>query len=330
MHVVSVIMPLYNVENCMKASIQSVLDQTYPDWELILIDDGSPDNSGAIADEYARLYPDRIRVLHQENHGQGGARNAGVAVAKGDYLFFMDSDDTIEPNLLSVTVCLAVQQEADVVAFEYDIRRPDGSLVKKVKNPFELPKYGNPRIQREFLLVAGMPWNKLFSAEFYRSTGLSFPEKVWYEDFILCTKMMSQARTAVHTSRALYHYCLRPGSTMRNKNIERNREIIDAMEDIRIFFDENEMSEMFCDELCCLAIDNVYIAASLRLIRINPRNPLLKELRSYMKTTFPHYRKNPYIPCLSLEYRITYRLLEWRMIGLIALLTKLKDTKTKA
>ena len=327
MHMVSVIMPLYNVETCMKQSIQSVLNQTYSEWELILINDGSPDNSGAIADEFAALYPDRIRVLHQENHGQGGARNAGVDVARGDYLFFMDSDDTIEPNLLEVAVRLAVQQNADVVAFEYDIRRPDGSLVKIVSNPFNLPKYGNPRVQREFLLVAGMPWNKLFDANFYRSTALSFPEKVWYEDLILCTKMMSQARTAVHTTRPLYHYYLRPGSTMRNKNTARNREIIDAMENIRTYFEENDLTAMFRDELCCLAIDNVYSAASLRLIRINPPDPLIKELRQYMHHTFPDYRKNPYIPCLSFQYRLTFRLLEWRMVALISLLTKLKDSK---
>lgn len=327
MHTVSVVMPLYNVEACMKASVQSVLDQTHKDWELILVDDGSPDSSGAIADEFAREYPDRIRVLHQENRGQGGARNAGVEMAQGEYLFFMDSDDTIEPNLLEVAVRLAVQQGADVVAFEYDIRRPDGTRVKTVNNPFELPKVGSPRIQREFLLIAGMPWNKLFNTAFYRSTGLSFPEKVWYEDLILCSKMMTQARTVVHTSRSLYHYYLRPGSTMRNKNVARNREIIDAMESICTFFEENKLSSMFRDELCCLAIDNLYIAASLRLIRINPCNRLIKELREYMQTTFPDYRHNPYLPCLPFQYRLTFRLLEWRMIGLIWLLTKLKDSK---
>lgn len=327
MHTVSVVMPLYNVENCMEASVQSVLNQTYSDWELILVDDGSPDNSGALADAFAAQYPDRIRVLHQENRGQGGARNAGVAVAKGEYLFFMDSDDTIEPNLLEVTVRLAVQQKADLVAFEYDIRRPNGSLVKTVTNPFELPKTGNPRIQREFLLVAGMPWNKLFNMDFYRSTSLAFPEKVWYEDLILCTKLIAQARTVVHTSRPLYHYFLRPGSTMRNKNTLRNREIIDAMDEIRRYFEENELSEMFHDELCCLAIDNVYIAASLRLIRINPRDPLIKEFRKYMKQHFPHYRRNQYIPCFSFQYRLTFFLLELRMIWLIALLTKIKDSK---
>lgn len=327
MHTVSIVMPLYNVETCMEASVQSVLEQTYSDWELILVDDGSTDNSGALADAFAAQYPDRIRVLHQENRGQGSARNVGVEIATGEYLFFMDSDDTIESNLLEVAVRLAVQQDADIVTFEYDIRRPDGSLVKTVRNPFELPKTGNPRIQREFLLVAGMPWNKIFNMAFYRSTSLAFPEKVWYEDIVLCTKMMSQARTAVHTSRPLYHYYLRQGSTMRNKNIRRNREIIDAFEDIRFFFEQNGLSDMFRDELCCLVIDNVYIAASLRVIRLDPRNPLIKEFRTYLREVFPRYRKNPYLPCLSFEYRLAFFLLEWRLIGLLALLTKLKDSK---
>lgn len=326
MHTVSIVMPLYNVESCMEAAIHSVLDQTYPYWELILVDDGSPDNSGRLADEFAAQYPERIRVLHQENRGQGGARNAGVEMAVGDYLFFMDSDDTIEPHLLETTVRLAVQQNADIVAFEYDVRRPDGSFVKAVNNPFDLPKTGYPRVNREFLLVAGMPWNKLFNTEFYRSTGLSFPERVWYEDIILCTKMMSQARTVVHTSRHLYHYYLRPGSTMRNRNTERNREILDAMDDILAFFEKEDLSQTFADELCCLAIDNIYIAASLRLIRIDPKSPLIREFSEYLRRTFPNYRQNPYRSCFSFSYRLTYRLLEWRMIWLVRLLTLLKDT----
>lgn len=327
MHTVSIVMPLYNVEACMKAAIESVLAQTYPHWELILVDDGSPDGSGRLADEFAAQYPEKIRVLHQENRGQGGARNAGVELATGNYLFFMDSDDVIEPHLLDVTVRLAVQQNADIVAFEYTVHHMDGSLVKTVNNPFELPKTGNPRVNREFLLVAGMPWNKLFNTEFYRSTGLSFPEKVWYEDFILCTKLMAYARTVVHTSRPLYRYYLRPNSTMRNQNTARNREIIDAMDNILAFFEKEELSQMFADELCCLAVDNVYIAASLRLIRINPKDPLIPELRRYIQQHFPNYRRNPYLPCLSAQYRLTLRLLEWRMVWLVRLLTRLKDSK---
>lgn len=327
MKTVSVIMPLYNVEACMDAGIRSVLEQTYPHWELLLVDDGSPDGSGAKADEWAARHPDRIRAIHQQNRGQGGARNTGVAQATGDYLLFVDSDDTIVPELMETCVALAEAEQADVVVFEHDTLRPDGSLVKTVKSPFDLPPTGDVRVQREYLLVPGMPWNKLFSAAFYRQADLQFPERVWYEDFILCTKLMALARKVVYTDRPLYHYYLRPGSTMRNQNIDRNREILAAMDDILAFFDERGLTAEFAHELCCLAIDNVYITTSLRLIRIDPGSPLIRDLRAYMQRRFPRYRRNPYLRRLSAQYRLTFRLLEWRLIPLIGWLTTIKDKK---
>lgn len=325
---VSIVMPLYNVESCMEMAVRSVLAQTYPHWELILVDDGSPDNSGRLADDLAAQHPDRIRVIHQENRGQGGARNIGVLHATGEYLLFMDSDDTIVPHLLETCVSLAEDQQADVVVFEHEIRRPDGSLVKTVKSTFGFPSVGCPSRQRELLLVPGMPWNKLFRTDFYKSTALTFPERVWYEDFILCTKLMALADRVVYTDQPLYQYYLRQGSTMRNKNTVRNREILAAMDNILAFFEERKMDEWYRDELTCLAIDNVYITTALRLIRINPKDPLIGELYRYMETRFPHYQRNPYLSRLSRQYRLTYRLLEWRLIPLISLLTRIKDRST--
>ncbi len=325
MKTVSVVMPLYNVESCMTDAVQSVLVQTYPHFELILVDDGSPDRSGEIADTLAAEHPDRIRVIHQENQGQGGARNTGVTAATGDYLLFMDSDDRIVPDLLQTCVDLAEAHTADVVVFEHDIVRPDGTLVKTVHSPFGFPPFGDPHVDRRLLLVAGMPWNKLFRTDFYRSCNVAFPQKVWYEDFILCTKLMACACRVAYIDRPLYRYYLRAGSTMRNQNTERNLEILSAMDDILAYFNAQQLDTMFADELCCLAIDNIYITTSLRLLRIDPKTPLIHELRRYMKTHFPHYAQNPYLSQLSRQYRLTFHLLEWHLSWLITLLTRLKD-----
>lgn len=325
MKTVSVIMPLYNVESCMTDAVRSVLAQTYPHLELILVDDGSPDRSGAIADKFAAEYPDRVRVIHQENQGQGGARNTGVAAAVGDYLLFVDSDDHIVPDLLETCVALAEDHTADVTVFEHDIVRPDGTRVKTVRSPYNFPPFGDVRVDRRLLLVAGMPWNKLFRTDFYRSCNLAFPQKVWYEDFILCTKLMAQARRIAYTDRPLYRYYLRAGSTMRNHNTERNLEILSAMDDILDYFRTQQLDTVFADELCCLAIDNVYITTALRLLRIDPKTPLIGTLRQYMKTRFPHYSRNPYLSQMTRQYRLTFRLLERRMPWLIALLTRVKD-----
>ena len=94
----SVIIPIYNVEAYLKECVDSVLAQTYPDIEIILVDDGTPDRSGEIADEYQRAHPDKIRVIHKENGGLSSARNAGLDIARGEYIGFVDSDDAILPE----------------------------------------------------------------------------------------------------------------------------------------------------------------------------------------------------------------------------------------
>lgn len=324
---VSVIMPLYNVENCMGKSVQSVLDQTYSDFELILVDDGSPDRSGQIAEEFKEKFPDKIRVIHQQNAGLGGARNTGVKYAEGKYLLFVDSDDTIAPNLLELCVAAGEESDAEIVAFEYDMRTEAGELIKTVKSPFNFPKNGDIRTDRKFLLLQSMAWNKLFLAEFYHSSGLEFPEHVWYEDLIFCTKLMSGAKRIVYLDQPLYRYSLRAGSIMRNANIDRNREIMSAMDDVLSFFRENGLQQQYYDELCYLAIDNIYIAASLRLIRMDRHNSMIDEFHEYLKKNFPDYRSNPYISSMAAQYRLTYWLLEHKMKWMILLLIRIKDRK---
>lgn len=116
MPMVSIIMPVYNVEKYIRGSIDSVLAQTYTDFELIIVDDGSPDYSPQICDEYASKN-NRIRVIHKLNGGLSSARNTGVDHANGKYILFIDSDDTIEPDLLEKVVPVAEKENADVTIF---------------------------------------------------------------------------------------------------------------------------------------------------------------------------------------------------------------------
>ena len=114
---VSVIMPVYNVQQYLRQAVDSISQQTYSNWELILIDDGSTDGSGKLCDEYG-MSDERIKVIHQENKGLSGARNTGIAVAEGKYLLFVDSDDYIAANTLEDTVAYAENTCADCVTFE--------------------------------------------------------------------------------------------------------------------------------------------------------------------------------------------------------------------
>jgi glycosyltransferase involved in cell wall biosynthesis len=111
---ISIIVPVYKVEKFLSKCVDSILNQTYRNIEIILIDDGSPDNSPAICDEYAEK-DNRIKVIHQRNAGQAGARNAGLAICRGEYIAFVDSDDYIEPNMMEAMLNAAVNNDCDIV-----------------------------------------------------------------------------------------------------------------------------------------------------------------------------------------------------------------------
>lgn len=124
MPVVSVIIPIYNVEKYLRRCLDSVLNQTFSDWEAICVNDGSPDGSAAILSEYAAK-DDRFKIVNKENGGLSDARNAGMQVAKGEYILYLDSDDFIHPQTLEITHYLAKRDNSDIVSFTYDrIYRP--------------------------------------------------------------------------------------------------------------------------------------------------------------------------------------------------------------
>ncbi|MDD6237531.1 MAG: glycosyltransferase family 2 protein, partial [Clostridiales bacterium] len=117
---ISVIMPVYNSEQFLRMAVDSVLNQTFEDFELIMVDDGSKDQSGAICDEYAQKDA-RVKVIHQENGGICAARNTGMKAAEGEYLAFIDNDDEYLPNLLEENYALAQEYDADVVKYGYRV-----------------------------------------------------------------------------------------------------------------------------------------------------------------------------------------------------------------
>lgn len=127
---ISVIIPVYNVEKTLKRCVESVLEQTFKNYEIILVDDGSPDNSGKICDEYAEKY-DFIRVIHKENEGLGPTRNRGVREAKGRYIYHCDSDDWIKKDTLEAAYNNAIENDSDVVIFGYSLYTEKDNVMSK-------------------------------------------------------------------------------------------------------------------------------------------------------------------------------------------------------
>lgn len=320
---ISVIVPVYNVEPYLEKCVESVLAQTEADWELLLIDDGSTDQSGALCDTLAGQDA-RIQVIHQENQGLGGARNTGIGQARGDWLLFVDSDDWIDPQTLEKSLEAATREEADLVVFGLRNVDEQGRELGTLIEEFPKDRGLSIRERRDLLLMAPCACAKLYRADLFRRTGVRFPPRVWYEDMRTTPKLMIAAQRIVFLDFAGYNYLQRQGSITRNVNADRNREILDAFDDLLAYFQEQGELEHYRDELCYLTLFHAYLAASVRVLRADRRHRLLGEFAAYLRERFPDYRENKYLPRLGKNRRLILSLLERKQYFLVALIFKVK------
>ena len=319
----SVIVPVYKVEEYLEKCVQSILAQTERDFELILVDDGSPDRCGALCDSLAQT-DSRIRVIHQENQGLGGARNTGIREARGDWLLLVDSDDWIEPKILEKAMEAGLREEADLVMFAFRTVDEQGRELGVFRE--DMPKERGITLQehKEALLTAPCAWNKLYRRGFFQGTGLAYPPRVWYEDLRTSPKLMAKAGRMVFLDEVGYNYLQRQGSIMKSANLERNREILDAFDDLLPWFRKEGLFEAYRRELEYLAVFHVYLTAGVRVALADRKSPLLRELAAYVEERFPGWRQNPYLPKLGGKRRLLVSLLEKKWYWAVSLLFKLK------
>ena len=319
----SVIVPVYKVEEYLEKCVQSILAQTERDFELILVDDGSPDRCGALCDSLAQTDP-RIRVIHQENQGLGGARNTGIREARGDWLLLVDSDDWIEPKILEKAMEAGLREEADLVMFAFRTVDEQGRELGVFRE--DMPKERGITLQehKEALLTAPCAWNKLYRRSFFQGTGLAYPPRVWYEDLRTTPKLMAKAGRMVFLDEVGYNYLQRQGSIMKSANLERNREILDAFDDLLPWFRKEGLFEAYRRELEYLAVFHVYLTAGVRVALADRKSPLLRELAAYVEERFPGWRQNPYLPKLGGKRRLLVSLLQKKWYWAVSLLFKLK------
>ncbi len=211
---ISVIIPVYNVEEFMDQCIRSVVEQTYKNLEIILVDDGSTDRSGSKCDEWAKKDL-RIRVIHKENGGLSDARNAGMAVAKGDYIGFIDSDDYISEDMYEILLNLCIENDVPLSCIRYD-------TVGKGYNPPRENGIKEIVSAHKMLTMITWPWNypDMYAAmnvmsRLYRRDileGMSFPKGRVYEDITFSTEVLQKAEKIAYYNKALYHHRSREDS----------------------------------------------------------------------------------------------------------------------
>lgn len=205
-NIISIIIPVYNVEKYIRQSIESVLNQTYKQLEMIIVDDGSKDMSASICDEYAKK-DDRIKVIHKENGGLSSARNTGMKVATGKYIMFLDSDDFLENNACELLYNTIESKDLDYVIGNYIYTTYEG---KKWSNPmFNVNESFEVMLQeyeKSFFVMNSVVWNKIFKREFIQEHNLKFIEGALAEDAIFCSTCYTQSPKSYFIKDIIYNY----------------------------------------------------------------------------------------------------------------------------
>ena len=211
---ISLIIPVYKVEKYLEKCIQSVINQTYENLQIILVDDGSPDNCGKICDEYAQK-DHRIEVIHKSNGGLSDARNKGLEIAKGEYIGFIDSDDYIESDMYEVLYNLLKQYNADVSICNFYTVSQGKIAIKNAENGIK--EYNRIEILKEVLLdnnIQSYAWNKLYKKELFDE--IKYPVGKKYEDIGTTFYLLEKCNKVVVTGKPEYYYINRQDSIVNN------------------------------------------------------------------------------------------------------------------
>lgn len=232
MLLLSIIVPIYKVEPYLRKCVDSLLDQNLnpEEYEIILVDDGSPDDCGKIADEYAAKFSN-VRAIHQENGGLSVARNAGIKVAQGKYIQFVDSDDYLEPNALGSLVDRAERDNLDVLRFNY-------RNVNEKYEEFEPNNEPRPFMVYSVTVCDGLEFlnDRLgyacYAVQFLIRTSIVikclFKEHILFEDTQWTPRMLRNARRVSSTSDVIYNYFSRGGSITKTDGVDKQRKLVES------------------------------------------------------------------------------------------------------
>lgn len=259
---ISVIVPVYNVEKFIRRCLDSIINQTMKDLEIILVDDGSTDNSGVICDEYAKL-DNRITVIHKENGGVGSARNRGLDVATGEWIAFVDSDDYIEKNMYETLYKTAIYENVDVCACFFKYLTVDNKILfNPTQEQLDMNRKYN---SKEFLKliykdeyingICVSAWNKIYKKNIFDN--LRFKTKI-YEDDELVNQIYIQDVDIFVLNKGFYIYVQNLSSLTNKKFSEKNLVFIDILYDRLNLFKDKKMYKLYEDTvrlLCNITIE---------------------------------------------------------------------------
>ena len=244
----TVVIPVYNVEKYLKRCIESILIQEWKNYDILLVDDGSTDSSPQICDDYAKVY-DFISVIHKKNGGLSEARNTGISHAKGDYVYFPDSDDWLEPQTFKELADVLESQEFDIVSFNREFVKGEEDTI--VSDPLVTQVYEGKDAFVQMLkhsYITGFANDKIYKKSLFIDNNISFPKGKYYEDLGTNYKLFLSAENVFATNQKYYHYLIdNPDSITQSWNEQKFSDMFEFYKDI--FYSDFVRSRLNQEEL---------------------------------------------------------------------------------
>ena len=284
---VSVIVPVYNVENYIEKCIDSLVKQTLKDIEIIIVNDGSKDNSVNIVKKFIEIYPDKILYLEKENGGLSDARNYGITYAKGEYIAFLDSDDYVEYDMYEKMYELAKKENSDMVECDFFWEYPN-KLKKDIGQLYD----GKHEMIQKVRVVA---WNKLIKRQILKDTKIQFPKGYRYEDVEFTYKLIPYLDRISFLRKPCIHYVQRENSISNVQN-ERTKEIFNVLNNVIDFYKNKGIYDEYKNDLEYVYTRYLLCSSFLRMVKIKDkltRKQLLKQTWEILNTKFPNWKQNP-------------------------------------
>lgn len=314
---ISIIIPVYNTSKYLDKCLMSVIKQNYQNTEIVLVNDGSTDNSDEICKKYSKKYKN-IKYFSKENEGLGETRNKAVKIATGDYLFFLDSDDFIEEGTLKTLVDETDNGKIDVILFDYyKYIENDNSKTHISLIPF--------KIENKKTIITSMPTAscKLIKKEIFVNNNLSFPKDIYFEDNAMTPYMLSLINTFKYIQKPLYYYVQHQGSILNQTKYNKKwEEIFTSLEYMENLFRQNNTYDKYYEEIEYIYIEYLLHASNLKLYKYQEAKEAIIKTSKIMKDKFPNWKKNKYFKMCNIKYQIICKLFYKMQINIIKLLLK--------
>lgn len=283
---VSVIVPVYNVEKYLEKCLNSLVNQTLENIEIIIVNDGTKDNSEEIIKKFMEKYPQKIVYLKKENGGLSDARNYGMPYAKGEYIAFLDSDDYVEKEIYKEMYELAKKENSDMVECDFLWEYPN-----KVREDIGQVYNGKKEMLEKVRVVA---WNKLIKRSILEKRQIQFPKGLRYEDVEFTYKLIPHLNKVSFLKKPYIHYIQRENSIINVQN-ERTKEIFTVLENVIDYYKENNFYEKYKDELEYVYTRFLLCSSLLRMVKIQDkeiRKNMLEITWENLNTKFPNWKNN--------------------------------------